>query len=197
MMNSSTKEINLYNILNVTPAITEAVLNIRNEEHVRKWMYTDHLISISEHQKWLKNLKNDERNIVFVVMDNEQSVLGVVSVNAIDRRHDKAEWAYYLTESARSGIGAVLEFYIIDYIFECLGMQKLNCEVIEHNDAVVKLHEKFSFREEGFRESNISKNGARLGVHFLGLTKADWLDNREKLKTKYLKVFSQYTVIIN
>ena len=54
-------------------------------------------------------------------------------------------------------------------------VQKLNCEVIEGNNPVVKLHKKFLFKDEGFRRSNIIKGEKRIGVHFLGLTKEDWI----------------------
>ena len=40
----------------------------------------------------------------------------------------------------------MLEFFVIDYVFNELKLSKLNCEVIEHNDAVVRLHEKFGFK---------------------------------------------------
>ncbi|BBV82417.1 MULTISPECIES: UDP-4-amino-4,6-dideoxy-N-acetyl-beta-L-altrosamine N-acetyltransferase [Enterobacter cloacae complex] len=195
MTNSNVKKLNLVNIVQTSKDVQESVRLIRNEEQVRKWMYTDHVISTEEHDNWLTRLNTDNRNIVFVVIENEEPV-GVVSVNAIDNTHQKADWAYYLTATARSGVGAVLEFFVIDYVFNELKLSKLNCEVIEHNDAVVRLHEKFGFKKEGFRESNILKNGERLGVHFLGLTKEGWEAIRQGLKDKYSKIFSQYEVII-
>lgn len=51
---------------------------------------------------------------------------------------------------------------------------KLNCEVIETNEAVVRLHVKFGFVEEGFRCENIVKNEQLIGVFFLGITRSDW-----------------------
>ncbi|SKC20593.1 UDP-4-amino-4,6-dideoxy-N-acetyl-beta-L-altrosamine N-acetyltransferase [Kosakonia radicincitans] len=195
MTGANVKKLHLYNILNVSADIQENVRCIRNEEQVRKWMYTDHIISKEEHANWLTKLNTDARNIVFVVMTDNNEAIGVVSVNALDRIHKKADWAYYLTEEARSGIGAVLEFFVIDYVFNTLELCKLNCEVIEKNDAVVRLHEKFGFKREGFRESNIQKKNERLGVHYLGLTKEKWMSIRQNLKNRYSKIFSQYEVL--
>jgi len=172
------------------------VREIRNEENVRKWMYTDHAIGANEHLGWINRLKHDDRQIVFVVLDEERSPLGVVSVNAIDRLHKKTDWAYYLTETARGGLGSALEYSFINFIFDTLGMDKLNCEVIEGNDAVVKLHKKFLFQEEGFRRSNILKNDARIGVHFLGLTKEDWLAGKAEIQEKYKGVFEKFSVSV-
>ncbi len=169
---------------------------IRNEENVRKWMYTGHTIGVDEHICWINRLMQDNKQIVFVVMDEGSNPLGVVSVNAIDYFHKKSDWAYYLTETARGGLGSALEYSFINFIFNVLGMEKLNCEVIEGNGAVVKLHKKFLFQEEGFRRSNIIKDGVRIGVHFLGLTKDDWLNGKALIQEKYNDVFAKFSVSI-
>jgi len=172
------------------------VREIRNEDNVRKWMYTDHVIGANEHLGWINRLKHDDRQSVFVVLDDQHTPLGIVSVNAIDRLHKKTDWAYYLTETARGGLGSALEYSFINFIFDILGMEKLNCEVLKGNDAVVKLHKKFLFQEEGFRCSNILKNGLRIGVHFLGLTKENWLAGKEQIQEKYNDVFQKFRVSI-
>jgi len=187
------------NLVLLTSLDTESqmkVREIRNEVNVRKWMYTDHVIGANEHLGWISRLKQDDRQIVFVVLDDHRTPLGIVSVNAIDRLHKKTDWAFYLTEAARGGLGSALEYSIIDFVFNALGMEKLNCEVIEGNDAVVKLHKKFLFEEEGFRRSNILKNGVRRGVHFLGLTKEEWLAGRGEIYDRYKGVFEKFFVSI-
>jgi UDP-4-amino-4,6-dideoxy-N-acetyl-beta-L-altrosamine N-acetyltransferase len=173
------------------------VRTIRNEENVRKWMYTDHVISEEEHLNWIERLKTDSRQIVFAVLDEQGSVLGLVSVNGIDQRHKKTDWAYYLTESARGGLGSALEFGFINFIFNTLGMEKLNCEVIEGNDPVVRMHKKFFFQEEGFRRADVLKDGLRIGAHFLGLTKADWQAGTPELLEKYGAVFDKFALSID
>lgn len=186
--------IQLTNILKVSDVSKRIVREIRNEDQVRKWMYTDHIITELEHKQWLKRLENDEKNKVFVVTIDDGKPLGVISINAIDKLHERAEWAYYLTGSARSGIGAVLEFHIINYVFNILNLHKLNCEVIENNNSVVSLHLKFGFKEEGFKRNNINKDGSRLGVHLLGITKEDWAETKTNLEIKFDKIFSKYAV---
>jgi len=141
-------------------------------------------------------LKVDARQIVFVVLESGQLPLGVVSVGALDRQHRRAEWAYYLTETARGGLGSVLEYAFLEFVFQRLGIEKLNCEVIQGNDAVVKLHQKFLFQEEGFRRSHILKQGQRLGVHLLGLTHEDWRAGRTALFERYHQVFERFQVSI-
>lgn len=172
-----------------------AVREVRNQESVRKSMYTEHEIPLNEHLGWVERLRTDTRQIVFVVLV-EGKVSGVVSVNAIDRLHLKSDWAFYLDENVRGGLGAALEFSLINFVFTELGLEKLNCEVIETNEAVVKMHKKFGFIEEGFRRENIIKNNSRIGVFFLGLTKSDWLKEREGISSKYEKVIEKFNLEI-
>jgi len=196
MNTTSTRKISLVLLTTLDTESQMKVREIRNEEGVRLWMYTDHSIAINEHLSWINRLKTDDRQIVFVVMDENHNPLGVVSVNAIDHLHKKADWAYYLTQKARGGLGSAIEYSFINFIFESVGIEKLNCEVIEGNDAVVKLHKKFLFQEEGFRRSNIIKNGTRVGVHFLGLTKDDWMSGKELVYEKYNSVLNKFSVSI-
>ena len=121
---------------------------------------------------------------------------GVVSVNAIDRLHLKSDWAFYLDANVRGGLGAALEFGLINFVFQRVGLEKLNCEVIETNEAVVKLHKKFGFVEEGFRRENIIKNENRMGVFFLGLTRSDWEREKETVKNRYEKVINKFDLEI-
>ena len=77
-----------------------------------------------------------------------------------------------------------------------MGLEKLNCEVIETNKAVVSLHKKFGFIEEGFRRENIIKNGMRIGVSLLGLTKSKWMESRASVASKYHKVLGKFDLEI-
>jgi len=159
-------------------------------------MYTEHEIGLNEHLGWISRLKSDKKQIVFVVLNEQKNPIGVVSVNALDTLHQKADWAFYLDENERGGLGAALEYNLIEYVFNVLKLEKLNCEVIETNEAVVKLHKKFSFTEEGFRRENINKNGKRIGVYFLGLTKNDWLSNKTEIFEKYKSVIGKFSISI-
>jgi len=172
-----------------------AVRDIRNQDSVRRSMYTDHEIGLDEHLKWVDRLKDDKKQIVFVVLV-EEFVSGVVSVNAIDRSHKKSDWAFYLSEKVRGGLGAALEFSLLDFVFNTLLLEKLNCEVIETNEAVVKMHKKFCFVEEGFRRENIEKEGGRVGVFFLGITKSDWLEGKSSVREKYQPVLNKFNITI-
>ena len=185
----------LREITKCTDEQKKSVLKVRNQESVRKSMYTEHKIPLNEHLAWVERLQSDNRQIVFVVLVDDV-VSGVVSVNAIDRLHLKSDWAFYLDANFRGGLGAALEFGLINFVFQRVGLEKVNCEVIETNETVVKLHKKFGFVEEGFRRENIIKNGNRVGVFFLGLTRSDWAREKETVKNRYEKVINKFDLEI-
>ena len=185
----------LREITKCTDEQKKSVRKVRNQESVRKSMYTEHEILLNEHLAWVELLQSDNRQIVFVVLVDDL-VSGVVSVNAIDRLNLKSDWAFYLDANVRGGLGAALEFGLINFVFQKVGLEKLNCEVIETNEAVVKLHKKFGFVEEGFRRENIIKNENRMGVFFLGLTKSDWEREKETVKNRYEKVIDKFDLEI-
>ena len=185
----------LREITKCTDEQKKSVRKVRNQESVRKSMYTEHEIPLNEHLAWVERLQSDNRQIVFVVLVDEV-VSGVVSVNAIDRLNLKSDWAFYLDANVRGGLGAALEFGLINFVFQRVGLEKLNCEVIETNEAVVKLHKKFGFVEEGFRRENIIKNENRMGVFFLGLTRSDWEREKETVKNRYEKVINKFDLEI-
>ncbi len=196
-MSENKREITLVPILDTPTDIQSAIRDIRNEPGVRKWMYTEHVISPEEHSRWLEGLAGDNRQSVFVVLEDKVVPLGIVSVNAVDRLHRKTDWAFYLTSTARGGLGSTLEYHFLNFVFDTLGMEKLNCEVIEGNDPVVALHERFLFNREGFRRSNIVKDGKRLGVHFLGLTREDWREGRDQVFESHKGLFDRFDLSID
>ena len=194
---TETKKIYLSQLINAPVELQLDVREMRNEPDIRKWMYTDHVIEPNEHLVWLNKIKNDPTQIVFVVTDEDSKHLGLVSLSHIDHIHNKASWAFYLSKDTRGGLGSALEYAIINFAFETLDIQKLNCEVLEGNDAVIKLHKKFLFQDEGFRRSNIKKNETYIGAHLLGLTKTDWLYGKEKFLNKHKATLDRFLISIN
>lgn len=171
------------------------IMDVRNQLSVRKSMFTEHKISLKEHLAWVDRLIKDKKHLVFgVLIDNK--IIGSVSINALDYLHLKSDWAFYLDENIRNGLGAAIEFNLIKFVFNELGLGKLNCEVIESNKAVIKLHKKFGFIEEGLRRKNIVKDKKRTGVVFLGLAKSDWNNFESKVFDKYKKVIEKFDIEI-
>lgn len=172
------------------------LLAVRNEETVRQAMFTDHVISEDEHLQWMKGLQADRSRRIWVIQGEAGDVIGQVSLARLDRRQLTSDWAFFLSQSERGGLGFAVEFAFLTFVFDVMGLAKLNCEVIEGNDAVVKLHGKFDFRQEGLRRSQVIKDGRRIGVHLLGLTREDWAVARQRIAENNAAALKRFAVDI-
>lgn len=173
-------------LLEQPPETLERIRELRNAEGVRKYMYSDHLISKEEHARWIASLTGNESICAMVIIVNGK-VEGLVSVSAIKRVHKSADWAFYLSEDMQGkGVGGVVEFKLLDYVFNDLGLEKLNCEVLETNPKVIEMHQKFGFKLEGIRRANVVKDGKRIDVAYLGILRDEWLAAR----SRFARLFS-------
>lgn len=147
----------------------------RNSEAVRPYMYTDHLISREEHERWFAGIPADPRRRYWVIELDGQPV-GLANLYDIDRANHRCAWAYYLAEPSTRGLGlgSFVEFWVIEQVFGPLGLSKLWCEVLASNEAVWKLHERHGFRQEACFRQHIWRGSEPQDVLGLGLLAADW-----------------------
>jgi UDP-4-amino-4,6-dideoxy-N-acetyl-beta-L-altrosamine N-acetyltransferase len=163
----------------VTADDSARLLHWRNRPEVSAYMYTDHLISADEHARWFAGaLKAPDRRYWIIEMDSEP--VGLANLAGIDETRRRCEWAYYLAEpSVRGrGVGAAVEFTVIDHVFTGLKLHKLWCEVLVENEAVWRLHESFGFKREALFRDHVWKTGRFQDVVGLGLLADDWAKAR-------------------
>jgi UDP-4-amino-4,6-dideoxy-N-acetyl-beta-L-altrosamine N-acetyltransferase len=131
------------------------VLELRNQENVRRNMYSDHIIGEDEHLRWIARLKADDRAEFFAGFLGGK-IVGGANLTAISRANKRADCGFCIDENKQGqGLGSAL----LDYAFLENDFEKLNCEVLDFNTVAVSLHKKFGFVEEGFRRDHILRDG--------------------------------------
>lgn len=163
----------------------DTVLAWRNSEAVAPYMYSEHVITPAEHAGWLaRALEADDRR--FWVIELDEAGVGLANLVRIDRDNSKCEWAYYLADPATRGrgVGAVVEYLVLSFVFERLGLNRLWCEVFLDNEAVWKTHEGFGFRREALLRHHVRKGGLFRDVVGLGMLKADWPASKAAAREK-------------
>lgn len=157
----------------ISDSEVELMRQWRNAPAVRQNMYTTHEISTREHTEWWEKTRIRSDCLYFIYQfDGEPE--GIVSFTQIDRKSDTAFWAFYAAPGARKGTGGRMEYLALQYAFTVLGLRKLNCEVLSFNAAVVKLHHKFGFEEEGRFRKHYKLHEGWADVHRLALFAEDW-----------------------
>ena len=151
------------------------VLAWRNSPEVAAHMYSDHAIDEPEHALWLEAaLTRPDRCYWIIQLDG--APVGLANLAGIDLEASRCEWAFYLADPAirGRGVGAAVEYLVLSHVFEGRRLDKLWCEVLAANTAVVSLHERFGFTREALFRDHVRKAGVFQDVVGLGLLRREW-----------------------
>ncbi|MEO8115631.1 MAG: UDP-4-amino-4,6-dideoxy-N-acetyl-beta-L-altrosamine N-acetyltransferase [Phenylobacterium sp.] len=172
-----------------TPQDSERIRAWRNLPEVARWMYSDQPIPADEHARWFAKAMADPARRYWII-ELDGAPVGLANLTDIQPEHGRCAWAYYLADPAvrGRGVGAFVEFLVIEHVFSELGLQKLWCEVLIDNEPVWRLHESFGFRREALFRNHVMKQGKPVDVVGLGLLACDWAETRplsvERLRAK-------------
>jgi UDP-4-amino-4,6-dideoxy-N-acetyl-beta-L-altrosamine N-acetyltransferase len=160
----------------------DRILGWRNSPDVRAYMYTDHVIAPEEHARWFAGLAGDSTRTYWII-EMDGAPVGLANLADVDRRNQRAAWAYYLADPATrgKGVGSYVEYWVLEYVFEGLKLAKLWCEVLATNEPVWKLHETFGFTIEARFRGHVIKDGKPADVLGLGMLAADWRAKRREM----------------
>ena len=165
----------------------ELMRSWRNQPDVRLNMYTSHLISVDEHLLWWERIKvaNDQQYFMY---ERNARPLGIVAFNSINQSDRHSLWAFYTSPSAPMGTGSYMEFLALEYAFVNLQLHKLSSGVLAFNAAVIKLHLKFGFKEEGILRAQHNHAGKYVDVCRLGILADEWQEKRQAMGIKLKKL---------
>jgi len=163
----------------------EMVRGWRNSPEVAAYMYSEKIIESEEQLAWFTRLKSDHTSRYWIIQYNDKP-LGVANVTGINAQLESGYWAFYLGDTTvrGGGIGAKVEFAVLNYVFDELKLNKLRCEVFTFNDKVIKMHEKFGFRREAYYREHCRKQGEFKDVVGLAMLKSEWVQIRDVMRKK-------------
>lgn len=153
----------------------EKVLSWRNHPDVRRYMYSQHQISIDEHTKWfaLASVDPDKHLLIFEI---EKKPLGFVNISQV-KPGGIAEWGFYTAREAPKGTGTKLGMVVLQYAFETLKLHKLYGEVLAYNKPSINFHKKLGFQQEGELRDHYFDGQQYHNIECFGLLAKDWQIN--------------------
>jgi len=143
----------LINFTDLSLADKKMVLEWRNHPSIRKWMFSQYKISITDHLKYIDILSLKSDRVYFLVKKDNQAI-GVIDLTDIDYVDSKAYIGLYAKPNLR-GVGKILMQEIINYAFGILKLNILLSEVFEENQLAITLYKKFAFQEISRRDNII------------------------------------------
>ena len=154
------------------------LLELRNLPDIRGNMYDCSVISAPNHLNWCAKVAESETDHIHILMQAD-TIVGQLGFRDISWANSRCDWAFYLSDSLRGrGIGKALEVVALKHVFEDLRLNKLNCEVIDFNQAVVAMHKSFGFEVEGVRKEHVRRESTFHDAILLGMTAKAYFENR-------------------
>jgi len=148
------------------------VLAWRNHPDVRKFMYTQHEITLQEHRSWFENSqRNTARNLL--IFESESVPLGFININQTVPGH-VADWGFYLDPMAPRGMGHRLGVTALVFAFTTLGLHKVCGQALAFNERSIRFHLRLGFKREGeLRDQHYDGESYQSVMHF-GLLSSEW-----------------------
>lgn len=169
----------------IRPEDQDMILEWRNRPAVARYMYTDHRITVEEHERWFERIRHDPTCRYWIIVCDGVDV-GLVNIYNIDQTNRRCYWAFYVADPdvRGRGVGSFVEYSVLHYVFDEVGLNKLCCEVLASNQAVVDMHRSFGFQQEGLYREHIVKEGQPCDVAALAMLRNEWESLRPTLEER-------------
>ncbi|UPT70017.1 MAG: UDP-4-amino-4,6-dideoxy-N-acetyl-beta-L-altrosamine N-acetyltransferase [Flavobacterium sp. JAD_PAG50586_2] len=119
------------------------VLEWRNDENIRKWMYNTDVVLLENHLQFIERLKDDKSKLYFLVRRKNVPV-GVVSL--IDIKDTVGDWGYYIAPSLHDkNLGVEFYYYALLYFYRSLKFSKIIGYVLKDNKSANSFSDLFGF----------------------------------------------------
>lgn len=148
------------------------ILSWRNHEEIRRYMFTQHEISLEEHENWFLRAKDDPK-LRLLIVEDELGPFGYVQFNKVSQG-GVADWGFYVGPYAVKGSGTKLGHAALNYAFTELGLHKICGQAIVGNEASIRFHQKLGFIQEGILRDQQSINDVYHSIICFGLHASEW-----------------------
>lgn len=165
-----TSDADIINFLNLSSEEREMVLDWRNHENIRKWMYSDNSISLDEHINFINQLTGNTDNFYWVVKNKDRIYFGTIYLNRTDFKNKHAYIGIYVNPyNEIKNKGCLLIQSIKSLAFEIAGLHTLKLEVIDNNQKAINFYKKSGFTEEGRLKEFVFKDEQWHDVIVMGI----------------------------
>ena len=163
-------------IRTVTENDLEMLLTWRNHPDVRRYMFTQHEIGLTEHRNWFNKVNLDESRHLLIV-EEEMQAFGYVQFSQV-AEGGIAHWGFYVRPDANKGTGYKLGSVAIKHAFVDLKLHKVCGQAIDSNLASIAFHQRLGFVQEGVLRDQQRLGGSYNSLHCFGLLAKDWRDEK-------------------
>jgi UDP-4-amino-4,6-dideoxy-N-acetyl-beta-L-altrosamine N-acetyltransferase len=164
------------------------ILKWRNSPEVANSMFTDHQISLAEHELWFTKVRNDTSWRLWIIVCDDEDV-GFVYLCDIDHTNSRCYWSFYVArpDARGKGVGSFVEYSVLRFVFDELKLNKLCGEVLASNEAILALHRSFGLKHEGVLREHVVKQGVPRDVVCVAMLRREWESIRPQVEDRLRK----------
>ncbi|WP_233710290.1 UDP-4-amino-4,6-dideoxy-N-acetyl-beta-L-altrosamine N-acetyltransferase [Pseudomaricurvus albidus] len=156
----------------------QQVLAWRNSPSVRRFMYTQHKISLAEHTHWFERASLDcKRHLL--IFEQEERAQGFISFHEVSAG-GIADWGFYTAPDAPKGTGKQLGISALMHAFARLGLHKICGQALAFNERSIQFHLRLGFRQEGILREQYFDGEKYHSVTCFGLLANEWQVTTER-----------------
>jgi UDP-4-amino-4,6-dideoxy-N-acetyl-beta-L-altrosamine N-acetyltransferase len=159
----------------MTAADLERVLVWRNNLEIRRYMYTQHMISLEEHVRWFEKASQDPKRHL-LMFESNAIPLGFINIHQI-APGGIADWGFYAAPDAPKGTGRQLGIATLRYAFTEAAVHKLCGQALIYNERSIRLHQSLGFQQEGILRQQHFDGLNYHDVMCFGLIVSEWQAN--------------------
>lgn len=150
----------------------ESILKIRNHPEVRRYMVTQHEISLKKHKLWFEKVSNDP-NVTLFIFDINKVCAGFVQLKKTSNP-EIADWGFYLTPDAPKGTGSKLGNAALFQAFEMKKFHKICGQILDFNKPSIAFHKSLGFIQDGVLKRHHHSGEKYHDLICFGLVKSEW-----------------------
>lgn len=155
-----------------------------NTADLRRYLLMVFPIDAKGEQTWFDNLPRGRppTDIVFAICDQASDAhIGNTGIHRIDWLNRCGETGSFLGDPAHRGrgLGAEAKALFLDYLFETLGLHRIDSITFDHNKASAGHLLRCGFVEEGRKRQALWREGRWHDVRTFGILAEDWAAARE------------------
>ena len=162
-----------YRLRRVTEDDVATILPWRNHPDVRRFMYTQHEISVQEHHTFFDQVLHDPAWAYYLGLEDDTPIW-VVAFRDIDALHATATWGFYARPDIPRGTGRRMLTLALDQAFDRDGLAKVSGEAFAFNQASIRLHLRLGFSVEGILRGHRACGQRRVDVVRMGMLARHW-----------------------
>ncbi len=157
----------------MTSADLESVLRLRNHAETRRYMLTQHEISMGEHKSWFDRASWNE-DIELLVLEINDACCGFVQFKKTNYL-GVVDWGFYAAPDAPKGTGKKLGMAALDHAFRKDGLHKICGQTLHWNQPSIKFHKSLGFMQEGILRDQHFDGTDYHDLICFGIMKHEWL----------------------